>query len=729
MSDTANNPQQVSEASFWAAGETWLYTRLRLLLPEKPAPAAQRGWRPWTPAPASTASAPDEASVRNERAALEATFAANPPPRFAQLCAALGLSLFERDVLLICLLHARNPIFAQLCAQRPECPGGQVSFALAMLVASDAHWDTALSAEQRQATTRMAASADWAALAPERPLRSWRLVEINQPGSQPLISAGLRTDEHVLHLVNGASSLDDRLQAWCHLVPSNSYTDDLSPSQARMVDEAERRLKAHDGTGLVQIPGGDGATKRLIAVALAAAMGRPLYRLALAGVPGTPAERELLARLWQRDALLFELALLIEAGDNGEALSGMLPLLDQAGALVFLDLVEPQRGMSAALLLDVARPTAGEQAASWRGQLGPDSGAWPERLAAQFSLNLPELADAGRAAALELGTSTTDSLTGEMLGSTAWAICRGRARPQLDGLAQRVVPGVRLANVQLPSEEMRQLEQICAQARQRTVVYDDYGFRARLGKGLGITALFVGESGTGKTMAAEAIAGELELDLYRIDLATVVSKYIGETEKNLRQIFDAAELSGAVLLFDEADALFGKRSEVRDSHDRYANIEVGYLLQRMESYGGLALLTSNMRNALDPAFVRRLRFIINFPLPGQAERQKIWAAVLPQAWQDGLDLARLARPNLTGGQIRNIALAAAFLAAAAGEELTPATVQRTETVPEQDTPVGQGLTMAMLHAAAHGELRKAGRPFPANEFAGWVATRNGKQAA
>jgi hypothetical protein len=707
MNDTANNPQQASEASFWAAAETWLYSRLRLLLPEKPAPAAQRGWWPWSPAPDLEATAPDQESVRRQRAVLDAALVSSPPIRFAQLCAVLGLSPFERDVLLICLLHARNPIFAQLCAQRPECPGGQLTFALTLLVATDPHWDAALFAEDRQGKARLAANADWAALAPERPLRYWQLVEINQPGSQPLISAALRADEHVQHLVNEVLSLDHRLQPFCRRVPSAPQADDLSSSQSRMAAEAVHRLQMSGGVGLVQMPGGDGATKRVIATAMASALGRPLFRLALAGVPSTFAERELLARLWQRDALLLNLALLVEASDQAEALNTMLPLLDQPSALVFLDLAEPLRGQSTALLLDVARPTAGEQAAAWRAKLDPDSGTWPERLAAQFSLNLPELVDAAHTAALDLRTRTPDQISGEVLGRAVWATCRGRARPQLDGLAQRLVPAVRLDDVQLPIEEKRQLEQICAQARQRTVVYDDYGFRERLGRGLGITALFTGESGTGKTMAAEAIAGELDLDLYRIDLATVVSKYIGETEKNLRQIFDAAELSGAVLLFDEADALFGKRSEVRDSHDRYANIEVGYLLQRMESYGGLALLTSNMRNALDPAFLRRLRFIINFPLPSQAERQKIWAALLPTVWQAGLDLARLARPSLTGGQIRNIALGGAFLAAAAGEDLT----------------------MAMLHAAAYDELRKAGRPFPAGEFAGWVAASNVKQVA
>jgi SpoVK/Ycf46/Vps4 family AAA+-type ATPase len=180
-----------------------------------------------------------------------------------------------------------------------------------------------------------------------------------------------------------------------------------------------------------------------------------------------------------------------------------------------------------------------------------------------------------------------------------------------------------------------------------------------------LTALFVGESGTGKTLAAEAIANEVELDLYRVDLATLVSKYIGETEKNLKRLFDSAETSGAVLLFDEADALFGKRSEVKDSHDRYANIEVAYLLQRVEAYRGLAILTTNMKSALDRAFLRRIRFVVQFPFPDATAREMIWRREFPEATPVGtIDFPVLARLSLSGGHIHSIVLNAAFKAAA-----------------------------------------------------------------
>jgi SpoVK/Ycf46/Vps4 family AAA+-type ATPase len=234
--------------------------------------------------------------------------------------------------------------------------------------------------------------------------------------------------------------------------------------------------------------------------------------------------------------------------------------------------------------------------------------------------------------------------------------------------------------------------------RQQAQVYEDWNFESKGKRGLGISALFAGLSGTGKTMAAEVLAGELRLDLYRIDLSAVVSKYIGETEKNLRRVFDAAEAGGAILLFDEADALFGKRGEVKDSHDRYANIEVSYLLGRMEAYRGLAILTTNLKDALDAAFLRRIRFVVQFPFPDAAEREAIWRGIFPAATPtEGLDPAKLAQLNLAGGDIRNIALKAAFLAADAGE------------------PVRM---VHLLRAARH-EYAKLERPLTGAEIRGW----------
>ena len=263
-------------------------------------------------------------------------------------------------------------------------------------------------------------------------------------------------------------------------------------------------------------------------------------------------------------------------------------------------------------------------------------------------------------------------------------------RGGLDALAQRIQSRARIEDLVLPAPLIAQLREIAGQLRQRHRVHEDWGFGAQGPRGLGIAALFAGDSGTGKTFAAEAIANEAGLDLYRIDLASTVSKYIGETEKNLARVFNEAERSGAVLLFDEADALFGKRSEVKDSHDRYANIEVAYLLQRVESYCGLAILTTNMKSALDRAFLRRIRFVVQFPFPDEAAREQLWHRQFPpQAPLGVVDFAALAKLQLAGGNIRGVALNAAFLAAARGE------------------PIGQGV----LLAAARAEFAKLERNF------------------
>ena len=234
----------------------------------------------------------------------------------------------------------------------------------------------------------------------------------------------------------------------------------------------------------------------------------------------------------------------------------------------------------------------------------------------------------------------------------------------MEDLAQRIVPFASWDNLVLPQTQEQMLRQLAAQVRYRMQVYETWGFSSKGRRGLGVSALFTGESGTGKTLAAEVVAHELGLDVYRIDLSAVVSKYIGETEKNLRQVFDAAEEGGVLLLFDEADALFGKRGEVKDSHDRYANIEVGYLLQRMEAYQGLAILTTNLKSSMDKAFQRRLRFTVNFPFPDAEQREAIWSRAFPAATPThDLDLKKLSQLKVTGGNIRNIALNAAFLAA------------------------------------------------------------------
>jgi SpoVK/Ycf46/Vps4 family AAA+-type ATPase len=276
-----------------------------------------------------------------------------------------------------------------------------------------------------------------------------------------------------------------------------------------------------------------------------------------------------------------------------------------------------------------------------------------------------------------------------------WAASRSQARPRLDDLAQRIEPAATWDDLVLPPPILAQLHEIEHHVAHRATVYERWRFAERVTRGLGISALFAGPSGTGKTMAAEVLANSLQLDLYRIDLSSVVSKYIGETEKNLRRVFDAAEQGGAILFFDEADALFGKRSEVKDSHDRYANIEINYLLQRMEQYRGLAILATNMKGNLDSAFLRRIRFVVNFPFPDTAQRLEIWKRIFPAPSRPHqLDLVVLAQLNVSGGSIRNIALNAAFLAAAAN----------------------QRIRMSHVLQAARSEFAKLETPFVAEEL-------------
>jgi SpoVK/Ycf46/Vps4 family AAA+-type ATPase len=274
-------------------------------------------------------------------------------------------------------------------------------------------------------------------------------------------------------------------------------------------------------------------------------------------------------------------------------------------------------------------------------------------------------------------------------------------------LAERLDAKARWEDIVLPAEAEHLLRQIAAQVSQRSKVYGEWGFRRRMNRGLGISALFTGESGTGKTMAAEVIANELELNLYRIDLSGVVSKYIGETERNLRRLFDAAEDGGTILFFDEADALFGKRSEVKDSHDRYANIEINYLLQRVEAYRGLAILATNLKTALDAAFMRRLRFVVDFAFPGVAQRTTLWEKAFPRDTPAiGLDFARLARLDLAGGSIHTVALNAAFIAAARS----------------------RAVTQSIVFEAARAEFRKLNKPFNEADFRSVPATVANKSA-
>jgi SpoVK/Ycf46/Vps4 family AAA+-type ATPase len=604
-----------------------------------------------------------------------------PPPALLLLGEALGLSRFERDVLLLCAAPEFDPSIRQLYleATRRVLSDGDSSesptFALALSLFESPSWD---------------------ALSPERPLRYWHLVEIHQPGAQPLASSALQADERIVDFLKGLNRLDDRLSPYLRPLSPSETLAALPASQQAI---AERILACWRDADpgllpLMQLEGPNYDSKQMVAGAIAASLSRRLYRLPADSLPAQAAEVQLLARIWQRESALLPLALFLDAQniESTEVQMGAARrFLAQASGHLFLAARESWSGLaleSRSWL--VMKPTREEQTSAWRMALGVEGNELAPQLSSQFNLNLPDIRRIAEESAA--GKKASKEQTEERL----WDNCLLRARPALNSLAHRIDARATWDDIVLPEQEQRLLHQIAEQVRERSRVYEEWGFGARMNRGLGITALFTGDSGVGKTMAAEVIANDLRLDLYRIDLSSVVSKYIGETEKNLCKLFDAAEDGGAILFFDEADALFGKRSEVKDSHDRYANIEVNYLLQRMESFGGLAVLASNMRGALDAAFTRRLRFILNFPFPNVMDRERMWQRAFPAKTPlHALDYARLAKFNLTGGSISNAAVNAAFLAAS------------------KKTPV----TMGHALAAIRQELFKLDRPIRESDFA------------
>jgi hypothetical protein len=628
------------------------------------------------PAVSSTSATRDDAVAAAAGEMAQIANAMDPAPALVILGRKLGLSDFERTLLLLCAATEFDIAIAALCARAlGDANLAHPTFALALSIADDPAWD---------------------ALSPERPLRYWKLIEINQPGGQSLTTSALRADERIVNYIKGLNYLDDRLAPFVAAVDASGPRQ-LPPSQASIVGAIIQSWhRAMHGAQLpvVQLLGSDPGCKQVIASQVADEIGRRLFRLQPELLPAQPADLEILARLWHRESILLPVALFLDAHEvetqNPDAFAASIRrFLSRSEGMFFLSVREAWSRLGReSISMDVAKPTSDEQRSAWSAILPKSSNGLATALAGQFSLNLSEILDIAHAAS---GMPEEENSVADHV----WDACRARVRPRLDSLAQRLDTKATWNDIVLPGEDLEMLHQIAAQVSHRGKVYGDWGFGRKMNRGLGISALFAGESGTGKTMAAEVVANELRLNLYRIDLSAVVSKYIGETEKNLRRLFDAAEDGGAILFFDEADALFGKRSEVKDSHDRYANIEVNYLLQRMEGYCGLAILATNMRSALDRAFTRRLRFILNFPFPGLDDRTLMWRKAFPlETPTRSLDYVRLARLNLTGGSIHSAALNAAFLAAQSAT----------------------AVTMAHALAAAKAEFVKLERPINESDF-------------
>ncbi|MEU1229635.1 ATP-binding protein [Streptomyces sp. NPDC005828] len=630
----------------------------------------------------------DEPARAAELLAAEVRETTGLPTALDRLCGLFTLTAFERDV----LVAVAAPELGLPTATGP------VTFARALAALPDAHWS---------------------ALLPDAPLRGWRLLDV--PAQLPPTEFGglsqlpLAVDERILHALLGADTTDDRLAGRARLVAPVCR---LAPGQGAVVASLAALVRPSPGTEGCLLTGEDRLTRRQAVVDAAERIGLTVLAVEGPDLPDTAPAMDTLARLLAREAGLGLRLLLVEG--TAETLPRCVRLL-AAGAPL---------GVSAVLSADEAPPgselpvlrlppaSAGERrdlfaTALSEARLTEDPAELAERhplTPAGIALAVERtgrLASAprdgrpgsgnGRPGSGRLGPGDGPSGDEGPRASDVAAACRALAERPLHGLATLRRPAAGLDDLVLPDQANRSLRALLAHVRGRRQVHGEWGYSAR-GRGLAVTALFAGPSGTGKTTAAEAVAHELGFDVIAADLSQVVSKYIGETEKHLARLFDAAE-AGSVLLFDEGDALFAKRTQVRDSRDRYANLEVSYLLQRLETFRGVAILTTNAREAIDPAFVRRMRFVVTFPFPDAEQRALLWAGAFPPGVPtDGLDPRRLAQLAVSGGTIAQLALHAAFLAA------------------DEGVPVG----MRHVLDAARIESDKLERPLAANEIRGWV---------
>ncbi len=592
-------------------------------------------------------------------------------PAIATLAETFGLSEGEQLTLLLCAAPEFDPSFSSLfAAAQRDASKSYPTFSLALTLFDNLAWDV---------------------VTDHRPLRYWRMIQVHPSIGVPLTSAPLSVDERILNYLRGVNSIDRRLISQCQWPAALPH--DLPPSQEAITHQIVEAATASP-PAIIQLTGSDSPDKQVIAAAAAARLNAELCLLPAEMLHTDANELEQQVRLWQREIRLLPLVLYINGASLDRTattrLSPIVRFLSQWGTFAIVDTPEPLplSGLPTEIIA-VARPTREEQAALWAEHFGRGRLPLARQLATQFQLPLPTLTQV-------IAKSEQSALPSQSEPDTGiWNACLAATRPSLDSLAQRIDVKASWDDLVLGDEEESLLRGISAQVRHRLTVLENWGFAARLNRGMGVSALFSGESGTGKTMAAEVLARDLNLDLYRIDLSQVVNKYIGETEKNLRRLFDAADESGVILFFDEADALFGKRSEVKDSHDRYANIETNYLLQRLESYRGLAILATNLKSSLDAAFMRRLRFVVDFPFPTASLRKQMWKRAFPSDTpREHLDLDHLAKWNLTGGSIFNIALNAAYAAAS----------------------LGTAVTMENLMSAGRSEYRKLQKPINASDF-------------
>jgi hypothetical protein len=556
--------------------------------------------------------------------------------------------------------------------------------------------------------------------APQSPLFSYRLLQAGAADDEAAphtLARALSIDPRIADHLLAIPGLDRRLSSVARLLPREPAADAPAASAAQTIRRMTAFIRQHLASspspeGLVfQLHGPDAAAQRAAVASICSELGLQLL-LADAGkaasVGGAAADE--LPWLAGREAVLLPAALCIESADrwagsdqdaaHRDAWFAAIRHFSQLTFLLGRSRWLPGTLRDGLTCIDVGFPAPGlqDRQALWEACMAarrvPPVVA-PGVLAGRFRFDAGQI---GRA----LDTAGTLAYWRDPAGRAVTAddlfeACRMQVSMKAAGLARQAAPLNRWGQLVLPPDPLRQLRELCDQSRHRHVVYGDWGFERRLSMGNGLNALFAGPPGTGKSMAAEVLAAELQADLFKVDLSQTVSKYIGETEKHLERLFSEAEAGNAILFFDEADALFGKRSEAKDAHDRYANIETGYLLQRMEQHQGIVILATNLRHHLDEAFCRRMHFVIEFPFPDEACRARLWEGLFPPdvPRDEVIDFGFLARQfKLAGGNIRNIGVCAAFLAAAEGT----------------------GLTMRHLMLATRREYKKLGWPCHAHDF-------------
>jgi SpoVK/Ycf46/Vps4 family AAA+-type ATPase len=602
----------------------------------------------------------------------------NDSPRFAWLVRTFGLSSFDLGIVVIALAPEVDLRYEGLYAylqddvtrRRPS-----VDLALNLLCSSP---EDKLSRRGH--------------FGPESALLWHRLLHLISPPNRseaPLTAHTVRLDAQIVDVLLGQNGLDRRLASFCETIWPSVALDTLPLDEPRRQYLATLFRSAASSRKPLRLyfHGSHGIGKRRTAEALAGAFGKRFLHVDLGRMQFAEVGFEEAVRLTFREAWLQDAVLYLDNFDSVRNAERAVPhqhilkcLADHSGVAILAGAepwVPPRHVTTGVLEVHFSPPDLADRRSCWQSALAGQeiviSDSDLDTLAGRFSLTQGQIAEAVTVGENHAICRTNGDEPPTVTLSDLAAAARAQSGHELASLARKVEPVYTWDDIVLPEDSVAQLRELCARVTQGPRVFGEWGFGPKLSQGKGANALFAGPSGTGKTMAAEIIANELGLDLYKIDLSGVVSKYIGETEKNLDRIFRAAENANAILFFDEADALFGKRSEVRDSHDRYANIEISYLLQKMEQYEGVAILATNLRQSLDEAFVRRLAFTVHFPFPGEEDRCRIWTSVWPDATPqaDDVDVDLLARQfKLSGGNIKNVALAAAFFAANDGGAVT-----------------------------------------------------------